>query len=95
MVWAISFVVLRQASDTYVLPKIQAWEARNEASEYIASNRYLSLLAARHPEIREQFSDLMDDLTRKGATKDKARAAGRELGRRLLSYFFQVSPLCF
>ncbi len=93
IVVVVLFTVLNSAGRAYVLPEIRAWEARREASRFFVENRLFSLLVARHPEIRDQFTTLMVDLTRQGASQEEANLEGIAWGRKLVGpYFQQYAP---
>ena len=88
-----AFLILNSLSRNYVLPEIRTWEARSQATKYIEGARLFSLLAVKHPEIREQVTRLFVDLARKGATTEEAYVAGIAFGRQLVEpYFAQYAP---
>lgn len=93
IILALLFIVLTSAGRTYILPEIRAWEARREASKFLEQNRIFSLLALRHPEIREQVTTMLVGLARRGASAEEARAEGEAWGRKLVGpYFEQYAP---
>jgi hypothetical protein len=93
VVFVIAFVILNFLSRSYVLPAIRVWEAPSQAQKLIEGNRLFSLLAVKHPEIREQYTRLVVDLARKGATTEETYVASGAWGRQLVKpYLGQYVP---
>jgi len=86
----IAFFVLNTLSRTYVLPEIRDWQARREVSKFFEENRFYSLLASRHPEIREQFSNLYTDSMRSGTPKDEVLGTAMEWGRQVMTPYLRI-----
>ena len=88
VVLAATFVLFNSASRALVLPHIRAWQARSEARQYLAHDPLWSLLAKQHPEVGDQFTEMMVGLARKGASAKEAKAQGFALGRSMLPSYF-------
>lgn len=83
-------VILHACSARSMSPEERA---RVEAAKMIEGQRSLSLLASRHPEIRDDFVKMMEEVVRKGGTLQQARAAGLAWGRtRGLEYIQRYLP---
>ncbi len=73
-----------------MLPEIRVWESHSEVQKLIEGTRLFSLLASKHPEIHEQYTRLVMDLARKGATTEEVYAVSSAWGRQLIKPY--LSP---
>lgn len=81
IVFAVAFAGLNGLAQRMITPDLRAWEARRSADEILSQNRLLRTLAERHPELRESFGAMVEDLARSGSSSADARAAGADWGR--------------
>jgi hypothetical protein len=89
IVWAATFAVLTGLGRMYVLPEIRVWEARRAAEQFTNENPVFLAIAARHPEVRTRFSELLADLARRNVSDAEARAAGIAFGQSTIAQYLK------
>jgi hypothetical protein len=89
LLFLVGFVGFSTLSRLYVLPVIHTWEARRQAVKVIEDSRLFTLLASKHPEVREQFIQMLVGLARQGSTSAEAAMAGYTWGRQFIEPYFQ------
>ncbi|HTO53169.1 MAG TPA: hypothetical protein VMR50_07260 [Myxococcota bacterium] len=93
VVTIVVFACLNFGARTFLLPELRVWQVTQGADAAIASNKTLSLLVSEHPELRDEFVKVLQDVARRGAGEEEARHAGGEWGRTVLSkYFGEYGP---
>ncbi|MBW1872451.1 MAG: hypothetical protein JRJ19_10320 [Deltaproteobacteria bacterium] len=83
------FFILNGLSRSYILPEIRAMEVGSEIQEALSQDRAISILVARHPEIKEQFEGTVVGLVRDGASAEEIRSIAYNLGHQLAAPYFQ------
>ncbi len=83
------FFILNGLSRSYILPEIRALEVGRDIREGLAEDRTISILAARHPEIGEQFEASIVELVREGASAEEISSKAFNIGHQLAAPYFQ------
>ena len=88
-----SFAAFNFALKPFLLTQLQVWQARQQTEKLLAGNRLFSLLAAKHPEIRDEALAMMSDLARREVPQAEAEAQALAWGRSVsMKYFPEYLP---
>lgn len=82
-----TFAGLNTVGQRVVTPHLRAFDARRSADSVLSGNRLLAALVQRHPELRQSFVDMVEDLARRGATTKEAHSEGVAWGQAKVSEF--------